>query len=1063
MADERSGPGLPGGNWIVLAIAAIGAFYAAFQTQPFEGFRPQAPQQQSRTSNGIQDIPARLWQDPLDVVARRSNAAGHHSLTDLGADSTSIVLAVSMPGEFYPEDSETRRRTRYAVLSALHAQGYVPRDEAHIGYVQLGGKEREINIAATDGVTLSIRDQRAASMERSGRIPFEWFDGADKKPLLVLWLDETDLTTDQRPLRRLARIVCDLGLDSNRWSFIGPQASTTLRQIVAETADPEPSDHPTGQCDRNRLRHMSVFNYGATVADDELESAVSNTGGTHPRTDEGGIVGTKLHALDVDYVRTTNTDEQLALAIFEEVKRRGVDFGENAASPTPDRLLLISEWDSSYGRSLPATVERVFNTHAPHKADWIDQYSYLRGLDGQLPEQTAPRPSSTAAPTDATAGQSNGNGASNLRRREVADGESQYDYLRRLAANMRARDEQLHRNSAGVVAIGVLGSDVYDKLTILQALRPEFPEALFFTTDLDERLRPEGKKLFSRNLIVASGFERRLRDAVQVDVPPFRGSYETSAFLATRLAVRFVNPTAEDKRSPVDFYELRKTLNHWLQQPRLFEIGRTKPIPLASLSSEIDYVPTPSTSGSGCRDDLLHCKFIHPKLPPSYPQPSMAALSGLGALCGTVLFSVWLMVSPRRRRFLLIRKLLFARDLAIFVVAGGAVSAVWPSLGNLLSGDGVGEPIYLFEVVSLWPSTTIRIFSIILGSAMSIWALRLSRRNLEETHRALAISGLFKPARRPRDLGWHRIRNSFALDFPERTPYQERTFSHWLALNLTLQPISVKYPFRNDPERRFQRIEWLLLRFNYCGRWQARLTRAAVAAAVMFAFWVILCMIFGWPHNFARSSVSKYLYLVATIMDVVTTLFLIFIVVDATLYSKAFIRCLTVAQSNWPEPTKRLFRQRFKMTDTDLDDWIDLQFMALRTTVITGLVYFPFVALAVLAVARNTIFANFSISWPIIITSLTSVAIIVGSVYTLRQAAEEARSSARALVMSRQIAAKEDATRAAQLESLLGLIDDLRVGAFAPWSSQPIVRAGVLPLLTYGGTTLLQLYALPGG
>jgi len=41
-------------------------------------------------------------------------------------------------------------------------------------------------------------------------------------------------------------------------------------------------------------------------------------------------------------------------------------------------------------------------------------------------------------------------------------------------------------------------------------------------------------------------------------------------------------------------------------------------------------------------------------------------------------------------------------------------------------------------------------------------------------------------------------------------------------------------------------------------------------------------------------------------------------------------------------------------------------------------------------------------------------------------------------------------------------MQELREGAFAPWPSQPVVTAVLLPLLTYGGTTLFHLYALPG-
>jgi hypothetical protein len=64
----------------------------------------------------------------------------------------------------------------------------------------------------------------------------------------------------------------------------------------------------------------------------------------------------------------------------------------------------------------------------------------------------------------------------------------------------------------------------------------------------------------------------------------------------------------------------------------------------------------------------------------------------------------------------------------------------------------------------------------------------------------------------------------------------------------------------------------------------------------------------------------------------------------------------------------------------------------------------------------------------------------------------------------RIIAAKgkgRDAT-AGQFEKLLADTEELREGAFAPWGSQPLVRALLLPLLTYGGTMLVHLYALPG-
>ncbi len=48
-----------------------------------------------------------------------------------------MVLQVMLSGGPYVEDAETRRRSRYAVLSALGVAGYVPWDAEHIGYFEV--------------------------------------------------------------------------------------------------------------------------------------------------------------------------------------------------------------------------------------------------------------------------------------------------------------------------------------------------------------------------------------------------------------------------------------------------------------------------------------------------------------------------------------------------------------------------------------------------------------------------------------------------------------------------------------------------------------------------------------------------------------------------------------------------------------------------------------------------------------------------------------------------------------------------------------------------------------
>jgi hypothetical protein len=126
---------------------------------------------------------------------------------------------------------------------------------------------------------------------------------------------------------------------------------------------------------------------------------------------------------------------------------------------------------------------------------------------------------------------------------------------------LRKEDERLRALGDGsrIAAIGVLGSDVFDKLLVLRALKPLFPRALFFTTDFDYTLTMSSELGWTRNLLIASSFGPTLDPQIQSQIPPFRGSNETSAFLATLLALGVAK---SDDPTPC-------------LTPRIFEIERT--------------------------------------------------------------------------------------------------------------------------------------------------------------------------------------------------------------------------------------------------------------------------------------------------------------------------------------------------------------------------------------------------------------------------------------------------------------------------------------------------------
>ena len=89
-----------------------------------------------------------------------------------------------------------------------------------------------------------------------------------------------------------------------------------------------------------------------------------------------------------NFLRTTVSDRVLAGTMVGELSLRGVDIKSKS------HVILLSEWDSAYGRALPLSVRKEIEqaTRRPGKLEWIHVYSYPRGLDGQKSKgRTSPK------------------------------------------------------------------------------------------------------------------------------------------------------------------------------------------------------------------------------------------------------------------------------------------------------------------------------------------------------------------------------------------------------------------------------------------------------------------------------------------------------------------------------------------------------------------------------------------------------------------------------------------------------------------------------------------------
>ncbi|MGH8501028.1 MAG: hypothetical protein ACREVE_00880 [Gammaproteobacteria bacterium] len=611
---------------LLLAAMAAGGFY--LYEKPFESTRPPAEELDTSFASEAESVPARLWEDPFTAVAEHLKAkppsedgdigqatdaarererasansedscdqepsSGHDlswlvkQICDTRKHNPVTVMPVMVRGGWYGEDIEQRRRRRYAVLSALGAEGYQPRHSDRVSYLFLPKPEES---------PLFAREPKAF-------VPYEWFNpdrtgfvrdlNLDEQPrVLVMWVAEDMF---DKPLSGLANLLSGLNvavqkvgseapLKSMHLKIIGPSSSQVLQRMMWEASlEGTDRDDISKQFDELSQGPVEMYSPTATAEEDILIGATLDS--PHPTSEDpssgkGQSMGEcrsaedsqvrsdgrskeKLQSIEayfgqvhISFLRANAGDEQLAETILcDEFARRRIFVHD------PHHVVvLLSEWDTFYGRALPKSFANVLleerqlyegiieDNGSPDEVcrSGICQYSYLRGLDGETPQS---KPKEAGVGTSGASKET----APDPESLERADGESQYDYLRRLAHKIEA-----DVGDTNVKAIGVLATDVHDKLLVLQALHDRFPRALFFTTDLDARYTHASAYPFTRNLVVASGFELESESKGDIETPPFRDSYQSATFHAVRRAL------AEAEDSKPSF------------EPKLFEIGRDK-------------------------------------------------------------------------------------------------------------------------------------------------------------------------------------------------------------------------------------------------------------------------------------------------------------------------------------------------------------------------------------------------------------------------------------------------------------------------------------------------------
>ena len=1057
---------------LVLAIAGV-----LLVKEPLRSSRPVGTGLDMKQSTGEQLVRARLWEDPVAAVERAIRekgapqpAAGTASslaqrLSTLreaiagrvkGGQRLAVLLTTTSGGP-YVESTESRLRDRYAIGTALGVACYVPEDETHLSFVDWDPKG-------------SVRG-----------LPYEWYrlrktrncgePGSRADSVLVVWLpdealshgflatltslsqglacqeagkDECLLTDDGRKLVRLNPAI----QQAVTFKIIGPRSSSAYRALLDEAAALYGNPHDGLGVWPNANGSIELYSPWASAMKGLLAyglKAESGKGAACATSDDcEHEFYRRLADANIRLVYDVGSDDRRFESLIAELERRQVRLGWDA-------VILIGEWDSFYGRALPIefraaacakvatfteedlrqiqvpvdikrlcpSIPQAVDLQVQRPADYealtlnVFRYSYLGGLDGEVPGDDAAR---AARAAKAAAAHPSGDAG-----RDRPEGTSQLDYVRALVA-------RIHDEGEGARAIGIMGTDPYDALLIIKALRPFFPHAIFFTLDLDARHLHASEYKSTRNMIVASPFGLQLEGGLQRDVPPFRSSYQTSAYFATLQAVGQVtcesNGHQPQKGPCTSAYHAAMTPDDRLydagSHPRMFEVGRNGAVDLSVVDQEGVRTVHP------LRPDLAYTeRYGQLKQGVGFDNTAVGASLVVALLIGTIVAwsnqRIWLWVT-RNPKLLAVLGILLLAAFSVFLISGGATM--------LLAGHDEGEPFSWTDGVSIWPSELLRFLAVILCLIL----LAKGMRDLTKNSDLIGQDFLFQ-------------------DESAGKRFSPGTF--WTNLKRVSHPAATMTATTVD-----QAWSW----YREAGKPAQR------AARTLLLFLLYLAVM--WPLEYwvldeemihpCRGRLSCTVDWALTLGSVALVVLLNLAVFDAVMLCRRWIGWVTASTGGWSDQVQEEYLRDYGLGEAQKAEFGKLKYLAVvdligqRTQVVNRLIRYPFIALLIVIAGRNDYFDIWNYPALLLFSWASNVLLALLAAYLLYQAASKAKAAmltglSRQMVQALGIGQDRD-VRMKQVQFIIDEVEENEQGAFVPLYQQPVIESslyGIVALLQY--------------
>jgi hypothetical protein len=753
-------------------------------------------------------------------------------------------------------------------------------------------------------------------------------------------------------------------------------------------------------------------------------------------------------------IRTILTDDVLAAALLWELWQRGINrsYEDNPLRRCSDGLVLIVEDGSAYSAALARSLGVGFSSNCggPLVRPLVRTYGYHRLLDSGRAYINSSRKEDSAK-SEALNWQLDTGSI------DRAEGISQYDYLKRLGDEIAVLDSNPAFAISGVKAIGIVGSDVYDKLLILQALRTRFKNKIFFTTDLDARYLYASQKKWTRNLVIATSFDLSLNPVLQRSTIPFRDGYQTATYLAALMAL---------EQRPLDYWNGK--LKDWLR-PQIFEIGRTEAVHLASpsISDLTSWIKSRYSDGSAtpaaytkCDDYWAVCKNIEPnRAPQGIGFADLLVISILILIGGLAIA-----LSPRVQKA--------SRDaydaLTSSTPADARVARIWLVTVLVLVGavlatvvlvhramdesfaQGAGEPFLWLEGISVWPIIILRfvglVVMIFLVIIFTIWI----------QHQANLISKNFDL---PKPQTWKLARPRWSASL--------------IGPHLDLASFGPDGNFNPKPADEGVEITSLWQNYLRATCWREMWWRVLISMLLMFLLGFGFFYFFDTPSFPHRGPLVGTLYGWLAFPNVMLLWLVIFWVGYETRACARFVTIVSDVRSVWPKSLLDREEVKTGIPREHLDDYLDFQITVSATRRIHLLIYLPFVLLLFLVLSHSPLFDAMDLPSGQVFIIGSAFAYALYTAVFLRRRAEAARAktlenyNSQLLVQlgpknsQRTDAAHQGATNSPlvspdQIKLLMERIRGTREGAFAPFSQQPAVQALLLPFGGYGGVQLIE-------